>query len=729
VPSTLKRLHRTSGGNPFYAVEIARALQRRGLTGVVGDLPLPDTLSELVRDRLDALSEAASDVVVHASALSQPATGTIVAAVGEEIARAGLADAAAAGVLTDDDGLVRFSHPLLAAEAYAGLDEARRRHLHRRLAAVVTEQEEHARHLAIGAEGPDEEAAETLERAAERAHARGAPDAAADLAERAVLLTPRDGPERHRRLVNAAQYLMLAGEPGRARELLETALAHAPAGNSRAQILVRLGQVRSLMGDWVAGEDHWDRALEEVRDDVALRIEIELSLAGMSFITGRKWEAGAQHAADAMRLADELGDPRVIVGTIGHYAAWLSTTNQSLPSGLAQRVADLEPWTGHLRALDHPDFDLSNIAWADGDARAFRAQHEDLLARAERTGDYSSLPFILTNLVRADFADGRPDVAADRLDPAERMAHATGQRTAVAHVLMWRTMLLARIGRADEAWDAGRKTLQLIAETGWRLGEPMVRTELAMLELSRRNPAGALEILEGFDQPVDSTVWGAPVWVTPVAIEALIGLGRLDDARQALPQLESGSEARWVQAGETETLRARALVAAAEGDIPGATELVASAVDASRRRGDRWELARTQLAAGEIHRRARRRAKAGVALADAVRLFDALGAALWVVRAREELDRIGPGRDDERGLTVTQLQVAELVVRGMTNKQVADRLFMSVHTVEAHLSSIYRTLDIGSRRDLAWALRRISDTIQDSDDELRDSAPAAEPET
>ncbi len=732
VPSTMRRLHRTSGGNPFYAVEIARALQRRGLTRVVGDLRLPDTLSGLVRDRLNALSDEASAVVVHASALSQPATRTIMAAVGEETGRAGLADAAAAGVLTEDAGLVRFSHPLLAAEAYAGLDEGRRRDLHRRLAAVVTEQEEHARHLAIGAEGaegPDEEVAETLERAAERAHARGAPDAAADLAERAVPITPMGDAARHRRLVAAAQYRLLAGEPGRARDLLEAALAETPAGDSRAQILVRLGQVQSLMGAWVAAEEHWDQALREVGDDIALRIEIELALAGRSFITGRKWEAGAQHAADAMRLADELGDPAVIVGTIGHYASWLNITNQRVPSGLAERAAELEPWTGNLRALDHPDFDLSNIAWSDGDADTFREKHTSLLARAERLGDYSSLPFLLPNLVRADFADGRPDDAVDRLDPAERMAHATGQRTAMAHVLMWRTMLLARIGLGDEAWDAGRRTLELIAETGWRLGEPMVRNELAMLELSRRNPAGAFEILDGFDQPVGSTVWGWSVWVTPLLIEALIGLGRLRDAQHALAQFESGSEVRWVHASETETLRARALVAAAEGDSPQATELISGAADASRRRGDRWELARTQLVAGEIHRRARRRAMARAALTEALQLFEGLGAALWVVRAGEELERTGAGRDDDRGLTATQLQVAQLAASKLTNQEIADRLFMSVHTVEAHLSSIYRTLDIGSRRDLAAALRQVPDTIQDSDDPLRDSVPSTDPET
>lgn len=122
APSTLNRLHRTSGGNPFYAVELGRALQRRQLTGVDESLPLPDSLSGLVRDRLDSLSPAATDVVVYASGLSQPTTAMLEAALGAETLGKGLAEAQDAGIAVADGDMVRFSHPLLAAETYAGLD-------------------------------------------------------------------------------------------------------------------------------------------------------------------------------------------------------------------------------------------------------------------------------------------------------------------------------------------------------------------------------------------------------------------------------------------------------------------------------------------------------------------------------------------------------------------------------------------------------------------------------
>jgi DNA-binding CsgD family transcriptional regulator len=97
-----------------------------------------------------------------------------------------------------------------------------------------------------------------------------------------------------------------------------------------------------------------------------------------------------------------------------------------------------------------------------------------------------------------------------------------------------------------------------------------------------------------------------------------------------------------------------------------------------------------------------------------------LGARLWAKQARDQLARIDATRE-KGGLTPTQRRVAELVASGLTNREAADRLFMSPHTVEAHLSAIYRALDIGSRGQLAAALAEGGATPRDSDRETRDS--------
>jgi len=430
-----------------------------------------------------------------------------------------------------------------------------------------------------------------------------------------------------------------------------------------------------------------------------------------------------------MQLAEELGDPSVLAATIGPYATWRYMTGHGYSPELERRAAELEPWTSRLRALDHPDFDFANLKWAEGDVTGCRALHERLLARAERDGDYSSLTFLLANLSGADFTDGRPDLAADRLDRAERLARTTGQGTALAHVLSWRARLLCRLGRSEEAWEIANAALELIGETGWMMGEPAIRVELATLELSRRNPAAAHEVLQAFVQPTPHVESRPMEWKSPTDVEALVGMGRLEEARALLGRIDRDSRTPWIATTVADTVRARALLTAAEGDLDEATRLATAAHATYVARGDRWEQARTQLIAGEIHRRARRRARAREALADALAIFDDLGAELWARQAREQLERIGAGRDEARGgLTPTQLEVAELVIGGLTNRQVADRLFMSVHTVEAHLSAIYRTLGIRSRGELGRALRSNARSIRDTPAEIRDSAQIPEPE-
>jgi DNA-binding CsgD family transcriptional regulator len=167
-------------------------------------------------------------------------------------------------------------------------------------------------------------------------------------------------------------------------------------------------------------------------------------------------------------------------------------------------------------------------------------------------------------------------------------------------------------------------------------------------------------------------------------------------------------------------------VAAATGDLDVATAAIQRAEAAHRSMADPWELARTLLLAGEIHRRGRRRARAREALAESLAAFEQLGATGWAAIARDQLGRIGAGREAD-GLTPTQREVAELVAQGLTNRQVGDRLFMSPHTVEAHLSAVYRALDIRSRSALDAALTRDAQAVRDTSAGSRDARPVFTP--
>ena len=184
----LRRVHETSGGNPLYALELVRALESsRGRMRPGHPLPVPETLEAILHERIDALPTNVRQVLAAAAALRHPTESVLGDwAALEHAAEAGLIE------LTNDD--VSFTHPLLASAAYGSITAAEQRRLHRRLAEVVSDPEERARHLALGADGPDKEVADALESAARQAAARGAPAAAAELAELAVRLTSSEPP-------------------------------------------------------------------------------------------------------------------------------------------------------------------------------------------------------------------------------------------------------------------------------------------------------------------------------------------------------------------------------------------------------------------------------------------------------------------------------------------------------------------------------------------------------
>ena len=459
-PSTLKRLHRTSGGNPFYAIEIARAMQRRGKAADQRDLPLPDSLSELIRDRIGALSPAAADVVLHAAALSQPTVGMIETAVGEDVASQGLAEAGEAGVLRVEAGVLRFAHPLLAAEAYAQAGVDRRRAVHRTVAELVAEPEERAKHMALAAEGPDAAVAAALEQAAERARQRGAPDAAAELTERAASLTPPDDEDAAmRRSLLAARYLLLAGDAGRARPMLEGLLQRAADGPTRAAVLSQLAEVRLHMDDWEAAESLYLEALPQARGDLRHQIDIKIALAGVGFITGRNWEAAARHISEAMGFAEELGDPEIEAAVIGHYATWQYMTGHGLRRDLMERAAELEPWTKQLRTMDHPDFDFALILVGRGRQGRVRASGWSACWSAPNTAATTrAFRFILTNLAGCGLRQTRTWRwhASGWIAPSV-LARATGQWTAVRPHAHRQDPRCRQDGRRGGGTPAGRR--------------------------------------------------------------------------------------------------------------------------------------------------------------------------------------------------------------------------------------------------------------------------------
>lgn len=696
---TLLRLHQTSGGNPFFALALARALEVRGELAPGAALPVPGTLQELVRERLSALPPPVQDVLRVVAALAEPTLPLVYAA---GIDGSALDDAITADVLELDGERVRFTHPLLASGVYAELGPQARATLHERLAGIVADPEQRARHLALAAVAPSPEVADALDDAAERALARGAAIAAAELRELAVRLTPdRDVEAQHRRTRLAADHYIQAGELGRSRQLLEELLAQLPHGGERADVL--LGIAISREDDFAAAVELAELALREATEDPRRSAEIE-SFLGIAWIVRNHLARAGEHSRRALALAESHGDPPFVVKATAQVAL-LETWMGDVTPGLLERGLELE------RTLERrPDFFASPAAVLGrrlmyaGRLDEARTLFESAYDVAIDQGHELSRLALLLNLSELESRAGRWLAAAAHAAEGHELVEQRGLEQSQSGLLHVRALADAHLGRVDEARAAAEEGLALAQGVKGELFRVRNLAVLGFLELSRGDAAAADRHLCALPDLLDVAGFGDPgvCPVIPDAVEAALGIGELGRARLLADRLEAQADVVATPWARAAAARCRGLTAAAEGDEVAALESLAAAVTELEPLALPFERARALLAFGVSLRRARRRRQAREALQTALTVFDQLGAPLWAARARAELERVGgraPARPGE--LTPTERRVAVLIAAGSSNRQVASALFITPRTVEGHVTHIYAKLGVHSRAELA----------------------------
>jgi len=699
---TLVRIHELSGGNAFYALEVARALQRRGDPDRPDELPVPESLEALIHDRIDALPDDSAEVALHAAAMSPPTRATMDAALGAERVTSGIAAGVAAGIFEPDDGVIRFSHPLLAAAIYGRASPSTRRKVHQSLADIVADPEERARHLALAADAPGAAVAAALEEAAASARARGAAVAAAELAEAAVRLTPaNDDLAKRRRAIAAAEHHLTAGDVPLARSRLDDVLAETTPAD-RGPILAQLGQILIFLADMAGARRAFGEALSLAGDDLGLRVRAEVGLAGVAHLTEQDEAAGARHIAAALADAERLGDPALILQTLGHFATWEFVLGRGLAPRLIERAASLEAWRRDVVVLEHPDLQFARIHRRLGDTATARRLCERLLLDARQRGDWSSQPYLYDELALIEQAAGNWDLAQRHSEDSRAAASQSAQGQSIIDGGTGVVRMLAL--RGDE--PACRAAAAMYLELSEGSGIPPVRRGIFMavglLELSLGDADAAFGQFErslAIRDPIQEEP--SMMLTVPLAVEALIGLGRLDEAAARLDPYERLARRRKRTVAIAHAEMCRALLLAAQQDLDAAVAASDRARRAFASLALPFETARALLVRGEILRRARKKAAATEAVGESLAIFERLGAALWADRARAELGRSEHRRASGGALTETQSRVAELAAAGQTNREIADSLFMSVHTVEAHLTRVYRTLDVHTRTELA----------------------------
>ena len=701
----LRRLHELSGGNPFFALELARAL-KAGTVQLEPGEPLPLALDELVGARLQTLSAEARRALAAAAALAQPTVGLVETVAGH--GHGALDEAERAHVIVVSDGRVRFTHPLLASGAYAAVDASLRRDLHARAGAAVADPEERARHLALAATGPDELVASALEAAASRADARGAPPAAAELYERAVRLTPREARnDVLRRTVHAAFAIFQTGDGRRARTMLDAVVSELEPGPDRARALINLARVRSYDDGIRAVEPLFRQALDEAGGHDELLAAAGLNVASILFRLRERLEEAVEHAATAVRAASSAG----ATGWLGE-----SLGAKLLPEAALGRSAEaratlesalaVQPSCEDRRGMAQPLFQVSVVwLWWDELERA-KEGFEWLLARTREMGDEGSVPYILVLAAQVECVRGDLGLAAAHADEGYELAVQAGQATLCAYLLALRALADALAGDVEAARERAERALAVAEDTSGRPAEHFALAALGEAELSvgrAAEAALALGPLVAFLRREQIREPGA-ARVVPNQVEALIALGELEEASELLDWYSQNAERLGRRSALAAAARCRGLLRAELGELEEALELLESAVELSGGAPIPSERGRALLARGAVHRRAKHKRAARESLETAEALFDGMGARAWAELARGELARVG-GRAPSTGeLTPTERRVADLVAEGLQTKQVAAALFVSPKTVEGHLTNIYAKLGVHSRAELARRL-------------------------
>ena len=697
---TVVRVHETSAGNPFFALELVRALAGRDV--LPGEqLPMPATLRELTASRFEPLGPKAREVLLYVAALARPTLDVVTAATGED-AGAAIEAAVAAGVVEVNGLRLRFTHPLLASALYGSASSDDRARVHRRLADVVEDAEERGRHLGAAATAPDAEVAAALDAAAAAARARGAPAAAAELVEVAVRLTPGDDSASVvRRLQAAAEHHLASGSTTRARSLLEQALECAERGPMRAGVAVQLASLLDTQ-DIAAELPLLALALREAEGDVRLRAEIHDRIA---FALIEDTNGAQRHAHIASGLAERTGDQQLIAETLASSISGDFWAGEGLDHDVIGRGLELEE---RLPALSVGRSPTSMYAFAlkwSGEVERARPLYERLRARGHATGDPGVVDILFFSafheLISEDW-----EQAARHGEEAWRLAVDFERETEVAAALWAGAWVSAYRGEVERTRTTAAEAHRLALATGLPdlvlSGPP-----LGVLELSVTNSAQALAALRPSTQEKRAKGTKEPGLMLgfPEHVEAAVACGELDEASELLDFVEEHArrlDRAWALAC---CARGRALLATARGDVPATEGAFAVAYEQHARRPQQlptYELARTLLVHGSILRRRQQKRRAREALEQAFAIFDRLGARVYAERAHSELARIG-GRAAAAGdnLSETERQIADLVAEGRTNKEVAAALSLSPKTVEWNLSKVYVKLGVRSRAELA----------------------------
>ena len=555
----------------------------------------------------------------------------------------------------------------------------------------------------------DPEVAAALDEATATATARGATDAAAQLARLAVDRTGDGDPARVERLQRLADMLLRAGDTaGAVRAGHEAVTASAP-GSARARQLIRHAEVLAEADGLNAVIAVLDDAVREAGADRLAAAEAHLTIAAVSYDDLRAANLHAERAASLVESIDEP-DPTVLAGVLIQAAGARFRVGHGLDHDRFRRAIALETVYPSRRLSDRADASYAALLKYADDLDGSRRLLAALLAEAEASGDMSSIAYVRAHLPQLALFRGDVAAAHEAADAYLALAESAGLTVQLNAARFLSSLVATYAGDVSGARTLLESELAGAIAAGARWDQQRLNGVLGFLAWSAGEAATAVAYLDRWHELKDEIGLGEPGYARYHLdyAEALLAVGRLDDTETFLDGL--AAQALLTERGYAFAAVAtgRALLAAARRDLPEAQRQIAEALRLHAELPLRFDRARTLLAAGHIHRRARAKLAARDAFTEARDEFAGMGVPLWAARAEDALARVNIRPAASLELTDAERRVAELAANGLTNRQVASQLFLAQKTVEANLARIYEKLGISSRAELGARLGRRS---------------------
>jgi DNA-binding CsgD family transcriptional regulator len=692
-----------ANGNPLALLELPNSLSRGQLAGqesMASQLPPATSVEKLYLQRVDALPQSVRTLLVLAATEDLGARATIeraAAELGLEIAE--LAAAETAGLLTVDSERISFRHPLVRSAVYRGATFTERELAHRTLATASAAEgnaDRAAWHRAAATVGTDEELARELASTAERARLRGGYAAASAALERAAELSA-DTEAGIRRLVAAATAAWHGGQTERAKILLD-----------RTSQLVTDPRLRA--------------DVEHIRGEIELRCGAlpdagEILFSGAERVTPFDPNKAFEMFIDAGSVAGRSGDI-VRMSEVGLRVAELPRSEDEARSLLTDLVLGLAKIVEGESAVEVRElveaivsagtfYDPRLLTWAAtgasvvGDQALETALLRGAVDAARASGAIDTLVLVLEVVVSSRLVAGRYDIESEATEGL-RLAREAGLPNAAAIDVAALAWIAALKGRGDECRAFAAEATQVARQHGLGNANSIAEWAVALFDLSIGRPEETVSRLTALrDSPPGVAHPIFTLMAVPDLVEAGVRAGREEEAREAFGALDAFAQPGAPGWALALAARCRALLAQNGDAVAEFDDAMGLDADCNRP----FDAARTKLLYGEFLRRQRRRTDSREHLRAAVDGFEDLGAVAWAERARTELRASGetarkrdPSTIDQ--LTPQELQIAQLVGEGHSNKDVAARLFLSPRTVEYHLRKVFAKLGISSRAEL-----------------------------